>query len=120
NVYADSPIATQSRGAEDIVVTAKDYSHDLESMLAAITPETRLVFIANPNNPTGTFATGTELGNFLANVRRDVAVVVDEAYSEYLPANLHYDSVALLRKYPNFIATRSEEHTSELQSRVEL
>src|SRR6266705_13112 len=92
---------------ECIVVPAKDYAHDLEAMLAAITPETRLVFIANPNNPTGTFATGGELGNFLANVRRDVAVVVDEAYSEYLPPDLRYDSFALLRKYPNFIATRT-------------
>src|SRR6266571_247261 len=99
HAFAVYPLATQARGAEGIVVPAKDYAHDLEAMLAAITPETRLVFIANPNNPTGTFATGGELGNFLANVRRDVAVVVDEAYSEYLPANLRYDSVALLRKF---------------------
>ena len=76
-------------------------------MLAAITPETRVVFIANPNNPTGTFATGEEIGNFLARVRRDVAVVVDEAYTDYLPQNLRYDSVALLKKYPNFIVTRT-------------
>src|SRR5258708_24923362 len=76
-------------------------------MLAAITPETRVVFIANPNNPTGTFATGEEIGNFLARVRRDVAVVVDEAYTDYLPPNLRYDSVALLKKYPNFIVTRT-------------
>ncbi len=107
HAFAVYPLATQARGAEGIVVPAKDYAHDLEAMLAAITPETRLVFIANPNNPTGTFATGGELGNFLANVRRDVAVVVDEAYSEYLPPDLRYDSVALLRKYPNFIATRT-------------
>jgi len=76
-------------------------------MLAAITPDTQVVFIANPNNPTGTFATGEELENFLARVRRDVAVVVDEAYSEYLPPNLRYDSVALLKKYPNLILTRT-------------
>jgi histidinol-phosphate aminotransferase len=107
HAFAVYPLATQARGAEGIVVPAKDYAHDLEAMLAAITPETRLVFIANPNNPTGTFATGTELGNFLANVRRDVAVVVDEAYSEYLPSELRYDSVALLRKHPNFIVTRT-------------
>ena len=107
HAFAVYPLATQARGAEGIVAPAKDYAHDLEAMLAAITPETRLVFIANPNNPTGTFATGTELGNFLANARRDVAVVVDEAYSEYLPGELRYDSVALLRKYPNFIVTRT-------------
>ena len=107
HAFAVYPLATQARGATGIVVPARNYAHDLEAMLAAITPETRLVFIANPNNPTGTFATGGELGNFMANVRRDVAVVVDEAYSEYLPANLRYDSVALLRKYPNFIVTRT-------------
>jgi histidinol-phosphate aminotransferase len=107
HAFAVYPLATQARGATGIVVPAKNYAHDLEAMLAAITPETRLVFIANPNNPTGTFATGAELENFIARVRRDVAVVVDEAYSEYLPPNLRYDSVALLGKYPNFIVTRT-------------
>src|SRR5882762_3000837 len=98
HAFAVYPLATQARGARSIVVPAKNYAHDLEAMLAAITPQTRLVFIANPNNPTGTFATGAELENFIANVPRDVAVVVDEAYSEYLPPNLRYDCVALLRK----------------------
>jgi len=107
HAFAVYPLATQARGAEGIVVPAKNYAHDLEAMLAAITLETRLVFIANPNNPTGTFATGAELENFIANVRRDVAVVVDEAYSEYLPPHLRYDCVALLRKHPNFIVTRT-------------
>ncbi len=107
HAFAVYPLATQARGARGIVVPAKDYAHDLEAMLAAITPETRVVFIANPNNPTGTFVPGGELENFIARVRRDVAVVVDEASSEYLPPNLRYDSVALLRKYPNFIVTRT-------------
>ena len=107
HAFAVYPLATQARGATGIVVPAKNYAHDLAAMLAAITPETRVVFIANPNNPTGTFATGEEIGNFLARVRRDVAVVVDEAYTDYLPQNLRYDSVALLKKYPNFIVTRT-------------
>jgi histidinol-phosphate aminotransferase len=107
HAFAVYPLATQARGATGIVVPAKNYAHDLAAMLAAITPETRVVFIANPNNPTGTFATGEEIGNFLARVRRDVAVVVDEAYTDYLPPNLRYDSVALLKKYPNFIVTRT-------------
>jgi len=107
HAFAVYPLATQARGARGIVVPAKNYAHDLEAMLAAITQETRVVFIANPNNPTGTFATGGEIENFLSRVRRDVAVVVDEAYSDYLPPNLRYDSVALLKKYPNFILTRT-------------
>jgi len=107
HAFAVYPLATQARGATGIVVPAKNYAHDLAAMLAAITPETRVVFIANPNNPTGTFASGEEIGNFLARARRDVAVVVDEAYTDYLPPNLRYDSVALLKKYPNFIVTRT-------------
>jgi histidinol-phosphate aminotransferase len=107
HAFAVYPLATQARGAAGIVVPAKNYAHDLAAMLAAITPETRVVFIANPNNPTGTFATGEEIESFLSRVRRDVAVVVDEAYTDYLPPNLRYDSVALLKKYPNFIVTRT-------------
>ena len=107
HAFAVYPLATQARGATGIVVPAKNYGHDLAAMLAATTPETRVVFIANPNNPTGTFIPGAELEDFLARVRRDVAVVVDEAYTDYLPPNLRYDSVALLKKYPNFILTRT-------------
>src|SRR5258707_7644221 len=76
HAFAVYPLATQARGATGIVVPAKNYAHDLAAMLAAITPETRVVFIANPNNPTGTFASGEEIGNFLARMRRDVAAAV--------------------------------------------
>jgi histidinol-phosphate aminotransferase len=105
--FAVYPLATQARGARSIVVPAKDYGHDLQGMLAAIAPDTRVVFIANPNNPTGTFVPGAELEQFLARTPRSVAVVVDEAYTEYLPRELRYDSVAWLAKYPNFILTRT-------------
>jgi histidinol-phosphate aminotransferase len=107
HAFAVYPLATQARGARSIVVPAKNYGHDLAAMLAAITPETRVVFIANPNNPTGTFVPGKELENFLARAPKDVAVVVDEAYTEYLPPELRYDSTAWLAKYPNFILTRT-------------
>ncbi|HEY6721815.1 MAG TPA: histidinol-phosphate transaminase [Burkholderiales bacterium] len=107
HAFAVYPLATQARGAKSIVVPAKNYGHDLAAMLAAITPETRVVFIANPNNPTGTFVTGKELEEFIARVRRDVAVVVDEAYTDYLPPELRYDSVAWLKEYPNLIVTRT-------------
>jgi len=105
--FAVYPLATQSRGARSIVVPAKDYGHDLPAMAAAIAPDTRVVFVANPNNPTGTFVPGAELEAFIARVPREVAVVLDEAYTEYLPRELRYDSVAWLSKYPNFILTRT-------------
>jgi histidinol-phosphate aminotransferase len=107
HAFAVYPLATQARGAKSIVVPAKNYGHDLAAMLAAITAETRVVFIANPNNPTGTFVPGKTLGEFIARVRHDIAVVVDEAYTDYLPPELRYDSVAWLKKYPNLIVTRT-------------
>jgi len=107
HAFAVYPLATQARGARGIVVPAKDYGHDLAAMLAAITPETRVVFIANPNNPTGTFVQGRELEDFLARAPRNVTVVVDEAYTDYLPPELRYDSVAWLKRFPNFVLTRT-------------
>jgi len=107
HAFAVYPLATQARGARSIVVPAKSYGHDLRAMLAAIAPDTRVMFVANPNNPTGTFVPGAELEEFLAQAPRDLAVVVDEAYTEYLPRELRYDSRAWLKKYPNFILTRT-------------
>ena len=105
--FAVYPLATQARGARSIVVPTKNWGHDLNAMLAAIRPDTRVVFIANPNNPTGTFVPGAALEEFLAGAPREVAVVVDEAYTEYLPREARYDSVAWLKKHPNFILTRT-------------
>ena len=107
HAFAVYPLATQARGAVGIVVPARNYGHDLPAMLAAITPETRVVFIANPNNPTGTLVSGREIEAFLARVPMDVAVVIDEAYTEYLPPELRYDSVAWLEKFQNLVLTRT-------------
>jgi histidinol-phosphate aminotransferase len=107
HAFAVYPLATQARGARSIVVPTKNWGHDLHAMLAAIAPDTRVVFIANPNNPTGTFVPGSGLEEFLSRAPRDVAVVVDEAYTEYLPRELRYDSAPWLKKYPNFILTRT-------------
>ena len=103
-VYA---LATQGVGARAIVVPAVKYGHDLDAMLAAITDDTRLVFVANPNNPTGTFIEGPKLEAFLDKVPRHVAVVLDEAYTEYLPAEKRYDSIAWVRRYPNLLVSRT-------------
>ncbi|MBI2311222.1 MAG: histidinol-phosphate transaminase [Betaproteobacteria bacterium] len=107
HAFAVYPLVTQAMGSEGIVVPARNFGHDLEAMGRAITPETRLVFVANPNNPTGTLAAPAELLAFLKGVSRDVAVVLDEAYNEYLPDDLKGDSVAWLRQFPNLIITRS-------------
>lgn len=103
-VYA---LATQEVGARAIEVKARDHGHDLDAMAAAIAPDTRLVFIANPNNPTGTFLPAAEIERFLARVPSDVVVVLDEAYNEYLDAEQQYESVSWVRKYPNLLVSRT-------------
>ena len=103
-VYA---LATQAVGARAIVVPARDFGHDLDAMRAAIEPDTRLVFIANPNNPTGTFAPAQAIEAFLASVPPDVVVVLDEAYNEYLDPGLRFDSTQWVRRFPNLILSRT-------------
>ncbi len=103
-VYA---LATQETGARAIVVPARDLGHDLDAIGAAIGADTRLVFIANPNNPTGTFLPAEAIAGFLATVPRDVVVVLDEAYNEYLDPALRFDSTRWLHQYPNLIISRT-------------
>jgi histidinol-phosphate aminotransferase len=104
-------LATQARGARHIVVPALNYGHDLSAMLQAIDTDTRLVFIANPNNPTGTFLPANQVENFLEQVRQRhgarVTVVLDEAYNEYLDPELRFDSARWVERYPNLIVTRT-------------
>src|SRR5690606_21479964 len=82
--FAVYPLATQAVGGRAIEVPARNYGHDLSAMAEAITADTRLVFVANPNNPTGTFAPAAEIEAFLAKVPPHIVVVLDEAYNEYL------------------------------------
>jgi histidinol-phosphate aminotransferase len=103
-VYA---LATQATGATARVVAARDYGHDLDAMRAAIDATTRIVFIANPNNPTGTFLSGDAIDRFVGSVPGDVVVVLDEAYNEYLSPGQAYDAMAMVRKYPNLVVSRS-------------
>ena len=104
-------LATQARGAKHIVVAAKEHGHDLPAMLEAITPETKIVYVANPNNPTGTYLSVDAIESFLAGVAARhgtrVTVVLDEAYNEFLEPALRVDGVALVKRYPNLIVSRS-------------
>lgn len=82
--FAIYPIVAKMFGAKVIVAPAKEYGHDLPAMLRAITPQTRIVFVANPNNPTGTLAPREEVIQFVNDVPDDVLLVMDEAYIEFL------------------------------------
>lgn len=105
--FAVYPLATQAVGAKGIEVRAQDFGHDLSAMRAAIGPDTRVVFIANPNNPTGTLSRPGDILEFLENCPPRVLVVLDEAYTEFLPAEKRTDSIQLCRQFPNLIVSRT-------------
>ena len=105
--FAVYPLATISTGGEPIAVAASDYGHDLEALLAAIRPNTRLIWIANPNNPTGTFLPYAQLKAFLQAVPSNIVVVLDEAYNEYLPPAERVDTTAWLARHGNLVITRT-------------
>ncbi|HEY9447171.1 MAG TPA: histidinol-phosphate transaminase [Burkholderiales bacterium] len=107
HAFAVYPLVVQAIGAQGIEVQAKDYGHDLHAMRAAVRPDTRLVFIANPNNPTGTYLEARDLESFIASVPREVLVVLDEAYNEYLEPGQREHSIAWLAKYRNLVVTRT-------------
>lgn len=104
-------LATQARGARHIMVPARDYGHDLDAMYDAIDGDTRLVFIANPNNPTGTFLPAGRIAAFLARVHDRwgdrVTVLLDEAYNEYLDPEFRFDSARWVEQYANLIVSRT-------------
>ncbi len=91
-------MVAQVTGATKVAVPLKDFAHDLVAMRRAITPRTKLVFLANPNNPTGTAVPARELEAFLADVPADVLVVVDEAYYEFLPPDDRPDALRFVRE----------------------
>ncbi len=101
------PLATQARGARGIEVPAKDYGHDLDAMRAAITSRTRIVYLANPNNPTGTWLPPADLEAFIASVPQEIVVVLDEAYNEYLDPAERVDTVRWIARYPNLLVSRT-------------
>lgn len=112
--FAVYPIVTQATGAELCIAKANPpehvdmpYGHNLQNLLAKISDNTRLVFIANPNNPTGTWLGKEELLNFLQQVPPQVIVVIDEAYTEYVEDPEFPDALAWLAQFPNLIVTRT-------------
>ena len=107
HAFAVYPIATQTVGAQSIVVPARDYGHDLAAMRATIRDDTRVLWIANPNNPTGTFLPWAEIEAFLETVPPHVLVVLDEAYGEYLPPAERCDTAAWLTRFSNLLISRT-------------
>ncbi|MDY6840987.1 MAG: aminotransferase class I/II-fold pyridoxal phosphate-dependent enzyme, partial [Pseudomonadota bacterium] len=105
--FAVYPLVTQAIGARGVSVPAREWGHDLDAMAEAVTDRTRLVFVANPNNPTGTVHTADAIEAFLARIPENVLVVLDEAYCEYLTGEQYPDGVELLSRFPNLIVCRT-------------
>lgn len=100
-------LSAQENGARCVVVPTKHFAVDLEAMAAAVDETTRLVFITNPNNPTGLATTEAEIDAFLRKIPGDCVVVLDEAYCHYLPPELRTDALKWVRRYPNVLVTRT-------------
>ncbi|MBI3778451.1 MAG: histidinol-phosphate transaminase [Gammaproteobacteria bacterium] len=107
HAFAVYPIVTRAVGAKPVVTPAKNWGHDLAAMRAAVNARTRLVFIANPNNPTGTWLKAGELEAFIQALPAHVIVAVDEAYFEYVEEREYPDTIAWSAKYPNLVTTRT-------------
>ena len=109
HAFAVYPLVTQAIGATAVVTPANNWGHDLCAMAEAITAKTRLIFLANPNNPTGTWFGQQALESFLQTVPQRVMVVLDEAYFEYASqhASIYANGLGLLDSYPNLIVTRT-------------
>ncbi|OOF65807.1 histidinol-phosphate transaminase [Rodentibacter sp. Ppn85] len=101
------PLVTKAINATAKEIPAKDWGHNLSGFLTALSDKTKLIFIANPNNPTGNFLTEQEIDEFLAKVPENVLVILDEAYTEFTLPEERVDSFGLLKKYPNLIISRS-------------
>jgi len=99
------PLVTQALGATAKISPANNYGHDLNSMLSLISENTKLIFVANPNNPTGTLLSDDGLYSFLNKVPNDIPVVLDQAYFEYL--NIDDNAINWLKEFENLIITRS-------------
>ncbi|MFZ2172080.1 MAG: histidinol-phosphate transaminase, partial [Methylococcaceae bacterium] len=107
HAFAVYPIVTQAVGATAVVVPALNYGHDLDAMLQAVTGKTRLVFIANPNNPTGTLLSQASLECFMSSLPDTCVCVLDEAYFEFVSSVESINSIDWLKKFPNLLVTRT-------------
>ncbi len=101
------PLIIQSFGAKVIAAKANQWGHDIDAMLNAIDEKTRMVFVVNPNNPTGTYINKQSFAKLMQTVPPHVVVILDEAYAEFITAEDYPDALAFLREYPNLIISRT-------------
>ena len=107
HAFAVYPLVVKAVGAEGIEVPAKNFSHDLDAMLDSIKSNTKIIFIANPNNPTGSFIGRAEILKFLDKVPEDIIVLLDQAYFDYSSFEDSDVDFDILNNYPNLVMSRS-------------
>ena len=107
HAFAVYPLATQAMGAECLIAPARHFGHDLAALRAAVRADTRLVWIANPNNPTGTFLPWNEIRAFIADLPCKALVVLDQAYDDYLPPALRIATESWLAEFDNLLIVRT-------------
>jgi histidinol-phosphate aminotransferase len=105
--FAVYPIVTSLFGAKLVVVKSKNYGHDLKAMASAVTKKTKIVFVANPNNPTGTMVSADELLKFIHSVPEDVLIAVDEAYIDFLDQPPDLLTLVRQKTKPNLVLFRT-------------
>ncbi|HFE36887.1 MAG TPA: histidinol-phosphate transaminase [Gammaproteobacteria bacterium] len=107
HAFAVYPLITQAIGASHQMIPAKSWGHDLHAMRRAVTDKTKIIFIANPNNPTGTFLASLELLSFIKSLPKNIIVVIDEAYHEYVDERGYISAMNWVNDFENLIVTRT-------------
>ena len=105
--FAVYEIATRRVGATPVIAPDRDYATDVDAILACVTDRTRIVFVANPNNPTGTYSTRAEIARLHAGLRPDILLVLDHAYAEYIDGDADDGGMALAAGADNVLVTRT-------------
>ncbi|MCP5335752.1 MAG: histidinol-phosphate transaminase [Oceanospirillaceae bacterium] len=107
HAFAIYGLVTRMVNAVSVVTPAKNFAHDLDAMANAVTAKTKIIFVTNPNNPTGTWIKKDELLAFLNKVPKSVVVVLDEAYFEYVNEKEYPDGISLVAQFPNLVVART-------------
>lgn len=105
--FAVYPIATMAAGATPVTAPESDYRTDVDAMLAAVTERTRVVFLANPNNPTGSYISSSEVRRLREGLREDILLVIDAAYAEFVSRDDFTDGAELVHDSNNTVMTRT-------------
>ncbi|MBP6030225.1 MAG: histidinol-phosphate transaminase [Sphingobium sp.] len=105
--FAVYDIAARRVGATPVIAPDRDYGTDIDALLACVTERTKVVFVANPNNPTGTIVSSAEIARLHAGLRPDILLVLDQAYAEYLDADEDDHGLALAERASNVLVTRT-------------